>query len=109
MAYDEAVADRIRARIDNHPGFRAKEMFGGIAFLIGGNMAVGVSGSDLMVRVGPEAHDEAMARSGARPFDKSHRPARGWITVVPEGFTTDADLEAWIESGVRYAETLPPK
>ena len=109
MAYDATVADHIRARIGDHPAFSSREMFGGIAFLIGGNMAVGVSGDELMVRVDRDAHDELAALPGARTFDKSARPMRGWISVAPEGFTSDADLDAWIDRGVRYAESLPPK
>jgi len=109
MAYDKALADDIRARIGDHPGLTEKEMFGGIAFMVNGNMAVGVSSDELMVRVGKDAHDEAVALPGARIFDLSSRPARGWLVVAPEGFATDADLDAWIERGVAFAESLPPK
>ena len=84
-------------------------MFGGIAFMLNGNMAVGVSGEDLMVRVGKEAHDEAMALPGARTFDMSGRPMPGWILVAPEGIASDTDLDAWINRGVAWAESLPPK
>ena len=109
MAYDKALADDIRARIGDHPGLTEKEMFGGIAFMVNGNMAVGVSSDELMVRVGKDAHDEAVALRGARIFDLSARPMRGWLVVAPEGFATDADLDAWIERGVAFAESLPPK
>lgn len=109
MAYDTHLADAIRARIGNHPALREKEMFGGIAFLIGGNMAVGVSGDELMVRVGKDAHAEAVARPGVRVFDLSARPMQGWVVVAPSGFPTEAELDAWIERGVRLAESLPPK
>ncbi|MCI0544240.1 MAG: TfoX/Sxy family protein [Actinobacteria bacterium] len=109
MAYDEALADDIRARIGTRPDVTEREMFGGIAFMIGGHMAVGVSGEELMVRVGKEAHDEAVARRGARIFDLSARPIRGWIVVSAEGFPTEADLDAWVSQGVAYAESLPPK
>ena len=109
MAYDQRLADEIRARIGDHPDLTEKQMFGGIAFMIGGNMAVGVAGDELMVRVGKEAHDEAEAKPGARIFDLSARPMRGWVVVSPEGFPTDADLDTWIQQGVTYAETLPRK
>jgi hypothetical protein len=109
MAYDQRLADDIRARIGDHPGLTEKQMFGGIAFMAHGNMAVGVSGNELMVRVGKDAHDEAMARPGARIFDLSVRPMRGWIVVSPEGFTSDTDLDSWIKQGVAYAESLPAK
>jgi TfoX/Sxy family transcriptional regulator of competence genes len=109
MAYDERLADDIRARIGDRSDVIEKEMFGGIAFMVGGNMAVGVSGDELMVRVGKDAHDEAVARPGARIFDLSARPMRGWVVVSPEGLSTDADLDAWIRQGVTYAESLPAK
>lgn len=109
MPYDEALADDIRARIANHSGLTEKQMFGGIAFMVNGNMAVGVSGSELMVRVGRDAHDEAIALPGARIFDMSGRPMRGWVLVSADGMATDTDLDTWIRRGVSFAETLPPK
>jgi hypothetical protein len=109
MAYNQGLADDIRAHLGAMKGLSEKEMFGGIAFLVNGNMAVGVSADDLMVRVGKEAHDEAVARSGARMFDLSARPMRGWIVVSPEGIASDADLASWIDQGVAFAENLPPK
>jgi hypothetical protein len=109
MAYDTAIADDIRARIGNHPGLSEREMFGGIAFMINGNMAVGVSGGELMVRVGKDSHDEAITLPGARTFDMSARPMRGWVAVAAEGFTTDDDFEGWVDRGVAFAETLPKK
>lgn len=109
MAYDQALAGEIRMRLGDHPGLSEKEMFGGVAFMIHGNMAVGVTGDDLMVRVGKDAHDEAIARPGARLFDMTGRPMRGWIVVSPEGFSTADDLDAWIDQGVAFAKTLPRK
>jgi TfoX/Sxy family transcriptional regulator of competence genes len=109
MAYDETLAARIRGRIGEHPAVSERKMFGGIAFMIGGNMAVGVSGRDLMVRVGKEAHAEALARPGARPFDLSGRPMAGWLVVAPEGFSDEAQFDAWVDQGVASAESLPPK
>ena len=109
MAYDPALADEIRARIGDHPGLVEKQMFGGIGFMINGNMAVGVSGGELMVRIGKEAHDEFVALPGARIFDLSARPMRGWLVVGPEGFATETELDAWIDRGVHHAESLPPK
>jgi hypothetical protein len=109
VVYSRELADSIRAHIGDHPRLSEKEMFGGIAFLIAGNMAVGVTGDELMVRVGKDSHDEAIAMPGARVFDLSSRPMRGWLVVSSEGIATDADLEAWIRRGVGFAETLPPK
>lgn len=109
MAYDESLADDIRNHLGRRIGVTDKEMFGGIAFMVNGNMAVGVSGDELMVRVGRDAHEEAVALPGARPFDKSGRPMRGWISVAPEGFATESDFAAWVDRGVAFAEGLPPK
>ncbi|HEY7738470.1 MAG TPA: TfoX/Sxy family protein [Candidatus Limnocylindria bacterium] len=109
MAYDHAVADQIRAALSDRTDVAEREMFGGIAFLVDGNMAVGVSGDGLMVRVGPEAHDEALALPGAEPFTMAPRPMRGWLTVTPVGFATDVDLRAWVARGVAFAASLPPK
>ena len=109
MAFSQGLADDIRAAIGGHPGLTEQQMFGGLAFLINGNMAVGVSGDELMVRVGKDSHDEALQRPGARTFDMSARPMRGWIIVASEGTATDGDLAAWISRGVAYAEGLPPK
>lgn len=109
MPYDEPLAARIRARIGDHPALTEKEMFGGIAYLIGGNMAVGVHKDELMVRVGAAGHDAALARPGARTMDFTSRPMAGWITVTREGFAADADLDAWVALGVSCASSLPPK
>ena len=109
MAYNHAFADDLRARLSAHQGVTEREMFGGIAFLINGNMAVGVTGDELLVRVGKDAHDDAMARPGARVFDMSSRPMRGWVVVASNGFATDADLDSWVEEGVRFAQSLPAK
>lgn len=109
MAYDEALADDIRAHLGDHPGLTEKQMFGGIAFMVGGNMAVGISGNELMVRVGKDAHDAAVSRPGARTFDMGARPMKGWVSVAPEGFASDADFASWIDQGVTFAESLPAK
>ena len=109
MAYDRALAERVRAEVAAHPGVTEREMFGGIAFLIAGNMAVGVTGDELMVRVGKDAHADTVSLPGARTFDMSARPMVGWLVVGPEGFAGEAEFLGWIERGVRYAESLPPK
>jgi TfoX/Sxy family transcriptional regulator of competence genes len=109
VAYDSDVADRIRARIGPRPELTEREMFGGIAFMINGNMAVGVSGDELMVRVGKEGHDDALSRPGARTFDMGARPMKGWINVTVNGYDSDADFGYWVDLGVAYAESLPAK
>ena len=109
MAYDSDVADRIRARIGPRPELTEREMFGGIAFMINGNMAVGTSGEELMVRVGKEAHDEIVARPGARTFDMGARPMKGWISVTADGYDSNEEFGYWVDQGVAYAESLPAK
>ena len=107
MAYDNELADRVRAELEGRALFAEKAMFGGLAFLVNTHMACGVMGEDLMVRVGKEAHDEAIAK-GAREMDKTGRPMRG-LVVVP-GPTLDADsLASWLEQAVRFAESEPRK
>lgn len=109
MAYDQGIADEVRTAIGDHPGLSEREMFGGIVFMVNGNMAVGVTGEELMVRVGKDAHEEAVAKPGARVFDMGARPMKGWVGVASEGFATEAALEAWVAQGVAYAESLPAK
>lgn len=109
MAYDEGLAQRIRERLGTEAGVSEKRMFGGIAFLVHGNMAVGVSGDDLMVRVGPDGTDAALARPGTRIFDMTGRPMRGWILVSGDSLTEDEVLGAWVDEGCAFAASLPPK
>ena len=103
MSYDQVLAERIRRRVGDRPDLTEKHMFGGLAFLIGGRMSVGVAGDELMVRVGKDAHDRFVVRPGARIMDLTTRPMRGWITVAPEGFASDADLDVWIDQGIATA------
>ncbi|MFI8074904.1 TfoX/Sxy family protein [Streptomyces sp. NPDC086033] len=109
MAYDEGLAERIRQYLAADAGVTEKRMFGGIAFLHEGNMAVGVTGDELMVRVGPDAADAALARPGARVFDMTGRPMRGWVVVAGSAVTEDEALGAWIDEGRAFAASLPPK
>ncbi|MEU6201441.1 TfoX/Sxy family protein [Streptomyces sp. NPDC047061] len=109
MAYDEGLAERIRRHLGADPDITEKRMFGGVAFLHSGNMAVGVTGDDLMVRVGPEATDAALARPGARIFDMTGRPMRGWVVVASSAVTEDGVLSEWIGQGYAFAASLPPK
>jgi hypothetical protein len=109
MAYDEDLADRVRDQLAAEPAVTEKAMFGGLAFLLEGNMAVGLSGDELMVRVGPDAADDALARPHTRPFDMTGRPMKGWILVAPEGVAEEDDLSAWVARGVDLARSLPPK
>lgn len=109
MAYDEGLAQRIRERLDEQPGLSEKRMFGGLAFLVNGHMAVGVVKGELMVRVGPEAHAAALREPHARPMDFTKRPMKGFVFVGESGLEDDAELARWIERGVRFAAALPPK
>ncbi len=109
MAYDEGLAQRIQDALADADGLTERRMFGGIAFMLHGNMAVGVSGDELMVRVGPDRYDDALAQPHARVFDMTGRVMRGWVVVASEGIADDAALDAWIQRGADYARSLPPK
>jgi TfoX/Sxy family transcriptional regulator of competence genes len=109
VAYDQDLANRVREQLADQEAVTETEMFGGIAFLLGGNMAVGVNRDDLMVRVGKEHGDEALEQPHARPFDMTGRPMKAWVLVAPAGVETDAQLAAWVERGVTFARSLPPK
>ena len=109
MAYDKELAERIRGQMAPIQGSVEKRMFGGIGFLIGGNMACGVNRENLIVRVGPEQYDAALAEPHVRPFDMTGRPMKGWIVVAPDGCATEADLGSWIQRGVAIAQSLPEK
>ncbi|MDD5371469.1 MAG: TfoX/Sxy family protein, partial [Anaerolineaceae bacterium] len=86
-----------------------KKMFGGVAFLLNGNMACGVQGDVLIVRVGPEGYADAIAQPYTRPFDMTGRPMSGWIVVDPPGYRTQEDLRAWLQKGIGFALSLPQK
>jgi hypothetical protein len=109
MAYDEVLARRVRDQLAATASVSEKAMFGGLAFLLGGNMAVGISGDHLMVRVGPQAYDDALEESHTRPFDMTGRPMRGWILVAPDGLADDEALGGWVDRGVAHAASLPAK
>jgi TfoX/Sxy family transcriptional regulator of competence genes len=110
MAYDEDLANRIRELIATEKGLTEKKMFGGLAFLIDGNMSVGVSGKGgLMVRVDPAETEALVSRRHARPFEMRGREMRGWVRVDAEGVRTKGGLEPWVRRGVAYARSLPPK
>jgi TfoX/Sxy family transcriptional regulator of competence genes len=110
MAYDEDLANRVRELIAAEDGLTEKKMFGGLAFMIDGNMSVGVSGQGgLMVRVDPDQTDVLVAEPRARPFEMRGREMQGWLRVDAEGVRTKDQLEPWVRRGVAYARSLPPK
>ncbi len=109
MAYDEGLAERIRQVLDQQPGLVEKKMFGGIGFMLHGNMACGVTKDELVVRVGPERYAQAVAMPHTRPFDFTGRPMKGWVMVAPDGLESDDDLAGWVHQGIDFALSLPPK
>ncbi|WIV56559.1 TfoX/Sxy family protein [Amycolatopsis nalaikhensis] len=109
MAYDEDLAERVRDALEGERGLAEKKMFGGLAFLLDGNMAVGVTGDALMVRLSAADGEDALAEPGARPFDMTGRPMKGWLLVDPAGHRKAADLGRWVGRGVAFARTMPPK
>lgn len=109
MAYDEALAARIRSALATRRHVTERKMFGGIAFMVGGNMACGVIRDELMVRVGADAHDAALAEPHTRVMDFTHRPIKGMVYVGAQGIASDADLAGWVERGAAFAASLPPK
>ena len=109
MAYDEELAERVRAALGPVLGVTEIRMFGGLCYTIGGNMAVGVTGQDLMVRLDPASAEAALAEPGARPMDFTGRPMRGFVFVGPEGMKTNRSLRSWVDRSVVHASSLPPK
>ncbi len=110
MAYDTDLADRIRELVSAERGVEEKAMFGGLAFLIDGNMSVAVSGKGgLMVRVPPDETDKLVGRANVEPMVMAGRETRGWVRVSGDGVKTKRQLQAWVSRGVDYAKSLPPK
>lgn len=109
MAYDQALAQRIRDTLPGIPGITEQKMFGGIGFMVDGNMACGVSNNDLMVRINPDDTAAAIAHPNVRTFDMTGRPMKGWVLVEPAGLQADDDLKRWVDQGVAFAQSLPPK
>jgi TfoX/Sxy family transcriptional regulator of competence genes len=109
MAYDANLAHRTRNALAGNPGVVEKKMFGGLGFILNGNMACGILDDKLMVRVAPDRLAEALQQPGAQPFNAYGRVMKGWVMVSPPGWQDDNDLENWIHNGVEYTLSLPPK
>ncbi len=109
MAFSEKLADRIRKQLESENGVVEKKMFGGLAFMVNGNMSCGVVGEDLMVRVGPEAYESALAEPDAREMDFTGRPMKGMIYVTADGIRTAKRLAFWVQKGLKFAKSLPAK
>jgi TfoX/Sxy family transcriptional regulator of competence genes len=109
MPYDSLLAMRIRAALGPLPELQEKKMFGGVGFLLNGNMACGVHKNDLIIRVGPENYAQALCRPYTHVFDMTGHPMAGWVMVAPEGCATESDLQTWVNQGLAFARSLPSK
>jgi TfoX/Sxy family transcriptional regulator of competence genes len=109
LAYNERLAERVRGIVSDGPELSERKMFGGLAFMLNGNMFCGITRDDLMVRVGPERFEQALNSPGARPMDFTGRPMKGMVFVGPEGYKDDPQLRGWVEQTLEYARSLPAK
>jgi hypothetical protein len=110
VAFDIELGDRVRALVADEPGLTERKMFGGLAFLFGGHLAVAASGQGgVMVRVDPAVSDDLVATTPGRLVEMRGRPLRGWLRVDADEVRTEHDLATWVERGVAYARSLPPK
>jgi TfoX N-terminal domain len=109
MAYDEALAERIHAVLDGQDGFSDRKMFGGVGFLLNGNMCVGVWKDELILRLAAEDADAALGEPDVRVFDITGRPMTGWVLVAPGATASAEALRAWIDRAVAYVSVMPPK
>jgi hypothetical protein len=109
MAFDTTLAERIRQALARKRGVEEKKMFGGIGFLLKGNMLVGVWKESLIVRLGPDEGDEALKEPHVRKFDITGRAMKGWVLVGPEGVEDDEQLSGWIQRAIKYIAKLPAK
>ncbi len=109
MAYDEALATRVKETLSGRSDIIERNMFGGLAFMLAGNMCCCVTDNGLIVRVGPEGYEDALAHPHAGVMDMTGRPMRGWVLVQPEGLISDAGLNGWVARGAEFAAGLPAK
>ena len=109
MAFSEALAGRIRQRLARRKNVQEKKMFGGVGFLLNGNMLVGVWKDSLIVRLAPDEGDEALKEPHGKEFDITGRPMKGWVLVGPEGVEDDEQLKGWIQRARKFVGQLPPK
>lgn len=109
MAYSESLAARIRQLLPRNSSFAEKKMFGGVGFLLNGNMLVGVWKDSLIVRLSPELAEKALKKEHVRPMDITGKPMKGWLLIEPEGMEQDESLADWIEQARSFVKTLPKK
>jgi TfoX/Sxy family transcriptional regulator of competence genes len=109
MAFDEVLADRIRQLLTRRKNIEEKKMFGGVGFLLNGNLLVGVWKDSLIVRVGPDNYDDALLEAHVKEFDITGRAMRGWVLVAPEGVEDDDQLSSWVQRALTFVSKLPGK
>ena len=109
MAFDEGLAQRVRETLSERTDLSERKMFGGLCFMLGGNMCAGIVGEELMLRVGPDAYADTLSRPHAREMDFTGRAMKGMVYVGADGFADDADLSSWLNVAVSVAGGLPPK
>jgi TfoX/Sxy family transcriptional regulator of competence genes len=109
MPYSESLAERIRHVLGGRKEIEEKKMFGGVGFLLGGNMLVGVWQTSLIARIGADQYGAALKKPHVREFDITGRPMKGWVMVEPDGIDNDKQLSRWIEEALNFVETLPAK
>ena len=109
MAYNEEFAERVRALMKDAEGYSERKMFGGICYMINGNMACGVNGDDLMLRLTPEMVEAGLAIPDTRPMDFTGRPMKSMVFINSNGTSSDADLQQWIDMAKKHAASLPVK
>ena len=109
MTYDEGLAERLRDTLRDYPDVIEKKMFGGNGLMIQGNLLCGIIGDELIVRVGPDQYESALAESHTKEFDFTGRHMKGWVAVTPDGFEDDEDLSAWVQMALDFVLTLPAK
>jgi len=109
MAFDEDLANRVRKILAKVDGVSEKKMFGGLCFLINGNMALGLANDDLMIRVGPESYEKMLAKPNVRKMDFTGKPLKGFLYVGTKGTDSDKDLKKWVSRSIEFAMSLPPK
>jgi len=109
MTFSETVAQRVRNTLYPLTVAEEKKMFGGIAFMVSGNMTVGVTNNELIVRVGLEKYQDSLRKPGVDFFQPTGKPMAGWVTVAPDGHTTDEEMRYWVELALEFVKTLPAK
>ena len=109
MSFDETLAERLRPLVRGKYEVTEKKMFGGLAFMVNGHMCCGIVATDLVVRTGPDAFEHALKRPHTRPMDFTGRPMKGFVYVAPAGYRSDRDLKSWVQSGLVFVLSQPPK